>query len=98
MRSAMILIAAISLVFIDIVIHGAEVLQKPTRHPGDWWEVRIKTENTLRNVERFYRLDGEYRGGNCLLLSAWQGKHLKLFVLSGKVSIEERRVVAALIL
>ena len=61
MRSAMIVIAAISLVFIDIVIHGAEVLQKPTRHPGDWWEVRIKTENTLRNVERFYRLDGEYR-------------------------------------
>ena len=35
MKSAMIVIAAISLVFIDIVILAAEVVQKPTRHPGD---------------------------------------------------------------
>jgi len=59
-KRAMIIIGTTWLVFIGFAILWAEVVQKPTRHPGDWWEVAVKTEN-LGGSERFYKLDGEYR-------------------------------------
>lgn len=61
MKKGMIIIVATWLVYLMIsTISWSQVVEKPTHHPGEWWEISIKTENAGER-DPFYQLDGEYR-------------------------------------
>jgi len=59
MKRGMKMIAVAWLLFVGITAVRAEVVEKPIRKLGDWWEIKIKTEEVVADI--FYGLDGEYR-------------------------------------
>ena len=52
-------VAFVFLIVFGIGTVSADVANKPTYKPGEWWELSIKTKNILSGW--FYGLDGEYR-------------------------------------
>ncbi len=52
-------VAFVFLIVFGIGTVSADIANKPTHKPGEWWELSIKTKNILSGW--FYGLDGEYR-------------------------------------